>query len=89
MWLARPQSKKGYEMSVSQIEPILANAGKDCYSRYDGPCFKQGRCKWCGKEGMCCFQNSKDESNGCDGTFGGKTQHECVLKPGNLFLTIM
>ena len=96
MWLSRPQSKLGYEVSVSRKEPILANAGKDCYEKCSR---KQGRCKWCGKEGMCCSQSAygTDEwgdvkevgfKNGCDGTFGGKTRHECVLISGNLFLII-
>ena len=42
---------------------------------------KQGPCLWCGSDGMCCTKKSDwtDASNGCDGTFGGLTQHECVL----------
>ena len=31
---------------------------------------------------MCCKKGFHDKSNGCDGTFGGKTRHECVLRPG-------
>ena len=92
MWLARSQSKIGYEESVSRKEPIFANAGKDCFQKCAK---KQGPCKWCGKEGMCCshsiFANKIrwgrkkiGFKNGCDGTFGGKTRHECAVKPGNL-----
>ena len=89
MWLTRSKSKLSYEKSVSQKEPILANAGKKCYHGYRGPCFKQGPCKWCGKEGMCCSQNAdRDVDKYCDGTVGGKASDmknsECTLKPGNL-----
>ena len=48
------------------------------------------------KEGSCCSLSSKVSyygevgfKNGCDGTFGGKTRHECVLRPGNFFLTLL
>ena len=38
---------------------------------------------------MCCtiMPGWTDMSNGCDGTFGGATRHECVSKPtpGNIF----
>ena len=50
---------------------------------------KQGPCKWCRKEGMCCTQKNdlfihwKGHENGCDGTLGGLTRFECVLKPKN------
>ena len=30
---------------------------------------------------MCCRKGWKDKSGGCDGTFGGKNHHNCVLKP--------
>ena len=42
---------------------------------------QQGPCpSFCGKHGMCCTMNPywKDQSNGCDGTFGGVWRHECV-----------
>ena len=56
--------------------------------------FKQGPCKWCGKRGMCCSEKGKFRwrgfekkciyENGCDGTFGGKTDYlwdfECSIK---------
>ena len=55
----------------------MENGGKDCFD----VCKKQGRCDWCGMDGLCC---RKDRiGNGCDGTFGGHN-HQCVLKPGNL-----
>ena len=57
----------------------MENGGKDCFDA----CKKQGRCDWCGMDGFCC---RKDRiGNGCDGTFGGQN-HQCVLKPGNVFL---
>ena len=91
MWLKRSESDLGYDMRVSLIQdPPLAHAGKDCYFKCS---YKQGPCKWCGKEGMCCSQRRKNKDdqeggfkNGCDGTFGGKTKHECVLKPGKILL---
>ena len=54
------------------------NAGVDCWEKCGG---KQGPCDWCGN-GRCCKKGWPDTSNGCDGSFGGNTMHECVLKPG-------
>ena len=42
----------------------------------------QGKCNWCGKDGLCCKMGSF--GNGCDGTFGGESGHICALKPGKL-----
>ena len=62
------------------------NTGKDCWSYCNG---QQGPCSWCGSEGMCCTQKSGyPASNGCDGSFGGQTMHECALKPGKICLPI-
>merc|ERR1711997_945062 len=55
----------------------LQNTGKDCWYKCNS---KQGPCSWCGTAGMCCKKGINDKSNGCDGTFGGSTHHECVLK---------
>merc|ERR1711936_776709 len=55
----------------------LQNMGKDCWYKCNS---KQGPCSWCGTAGMCCKKGLNDKSNGCDGTFGGSTQHECVLE---------
>ena len=43
---------------------------------------RQGPCAWCGSDGMCCTKNPGwlDTSNGCDGTFGGESMHECVQR---------
>ena len=61
------------------------NAGKECWVGCGG---NQGKCPWCGSDGWCCRKNGHNpywlptaQSNGCDGTFGGPNQHECVLKP--------
>jgi len=54
----------------------LQNTGKDCWYKCNS---KQGPCSWCGTVGMCCKKGFNDKSNGCDGTFGGSTRHECVL----------
>ena len=57
---------------------VLQNTKKNCWK----PCKKkQGRCSYCGTRGMCCRKGWKDKSGGCDGTFGGKNHHNCVLKP--------
>ena len=53
------------------------NAGLDCWYKCEG---KQGVCAWCG-DGMCCKKGYHDTRNGCDGSFGGNTRHECVTKP--------
>ena len=61
------------------------NAGKTCWYNCGG---EQGKCSWCGSDGWCCRKNGNSpywlptaQTNGCDGTFGGPTQHQCVLKP--------
>ena len=54
------------------------NTGVYCLHRCGG----QGICEWCGTEGICCRKGWGDTSNGCDGSFGGLTKHECVLNPG-------
>ena len=63
----------------------IENEGKGCWDDCNAV---QGPCEWCGKLGMCCTMKPgwTDTSNGCDGTFGGATSHECALPtPGNLF----
>ena len=82
MWLKRSESEVGYEQILSPKEPQFANDGEYCWVNCN---YKQGPCKWCGKEGMCCTQETvrRGFKNGCDGTFGGLTRFECVLKPKN------
>ena len=64
----------------------IQNEGEDCWGGCNAV---QGPCDWCGSHGMCCTMKPgwTDISNGCDGTFGGATRHECVSKPtsGNAF----
>ena len=76
----------GIVFNSKQISAELQNAGKDCL----GNCNQsQGKCPWCGSCGWCCTMKPgwTNTSNGCDGTFGGVSKHECVLKPGRvLFL---
>merc|ERR1711936_325906 len=57
----------------------IENEGKGCWDECNAV---QGPCEWCGKLGMCCTMKPgwTDTSNGCDGTFGGATSHECALK---------
>lgn len=68
----------------------IENEGKGCWDDCNAV---QGPCEWCGKLGMCCTMKPgwTDTSNGCDGTFGGATSHECALKPtpGNIFTLIV
>ena len=61
--------------------------GEDCWYECGK---KQGPCAWCGSEGWCCTQKSgwTDTSNGCDGTFGGVSKHECALKPSKLYMKL-
>ena len=56
----------------------LENSGKNCWVKCEN---KQGKCDWCGKGGFCCRKGFHDTSHGCDGSFGGDSEHECVLKP--------
>ena len=56
----------------------MENGGKNCLV---GCNKEQGKCDWCGMDGWCCRKDSV--GNGCDGTFGGINDHQCVLKPGN------
>jgi len=72
-----------YSNAVYQITDFEFNQGaigEDCWYECGK---KQGPCAWCGSEGWCCTQKSgwTDTSNGCDGTFGGVSKHECALKP--------
>ena len=62
---------------------VLENAGQYCYPS----CLRQGKCDWCGTEGYCCMKNWP-EGNGCDGSFGGETRHECVLPPKGMYCYI-
>ena len=60
----------------------LENGGRDCWAGCNS---QQGKCHWCGADGWCCRKNfSYDTRNGCDGTFGGLTNHQCVLKPSTI-----
>ena len=66
---------------MDYISGRLENAGKDCWRKCNK---RQGACEWCGSIGFCCTKKKEwnDYSNGCDGTFGGETMHQCALKPG-------
>ena len=55
----------------------VRNAGKECFQKCK---MQNGPCDWCGPDGWCCRLNRV--RNGCDGTFGGANQHQCVLNPG-------
>ena len=59
--------------------PALRNEGLYCWHHCNR---QQGPCSWCSTKGMCCTRKPgwTDTSNGCDGTFGGQTKHECSLK---------
>ena len=51
------------------------NLGKQCWSRCGA---KQGRCSYCGIEGLCC--RKRWTGNGCNGQMGGGSHHICVEK---------
>ena len=73
-------------MLLNFLEPKLKNAGLDCWNHCSD---QQGPCSWCGTEGMCCTikHGWTDTSNGCDGSFGGATRHECAIKSGKFILS--
>ena len=67
-------------MSYQIIETIhlvsddgLINEGQDCWWKC---CKQNGPCNWCGT-GLCCKKGVI--KNGCDGTFGGGSTHQCSL----------
>ena len=73
--------------SFCSFHPFLVDQGRDEIKNTGIDCWyfcnkRQGPCPWCGTEGSCCTQKSgwTDISNGCDGTFGGLTRHECSMK---------
>ena len=72
-----------YLFELVDPEVGLLNKGEDCWNHCSG----QGPCSWCGSGGYCCTQKFgwTDVSNGCDGTFGGQTKHECS-KPSKHFV---
>merc|ERR1712110_83117 len=53
----------------------LQNKGKECWWVCGR---REGECSWCG-DGMCCRKGWT--GNGCDGTIGGRRNHQCVAKP--------
>ena len=62
---------------MAYIPEFLKNVGEHCW---DGCNKQQGKCDWCGTNGWCCRKGVT--GNGCDGTFGGQTQSQCVSNPG-------
>ena len=60
----------------------MEHAGESCWDQCNGTqvLLALERCNYCGTDGMCC----RDKWVGieCDGTYGGVSEHECVLKPG-------
>ena len=66
--------------NYQMIPASLENAGEDCWGGCNS---QQGKCDWCGTDGWCCRKDWI--GNGCDGTFGGQSNHQCVLKPGNIY----
>ena len=94
MWLKRSESEVGYKQILSLKEPELANDGEDCWENCiykQGPCGwcgKEGMCcsqksDWEVDDDYYSYELGsywKGHENGCDGTFGGLTRFECVLK---------
>ena len=89
LWYVQPNGKKRGIMSEKVISmctssvnrflleildaELLENQGEMCFNHCDQ---KNGPCKWCGKDGMCCRQGFI--GNGCDGKIGGKSYHVCI-----------
>ena len=53
------------------------NEGEECFLRCKK---KNGKCLWCGEEGMCCIKGISGIRDGCDGHVGGVGRHECTAK---------
>ena len=68
---------KNIEICILESWGQLENVNKDCWFQCNK---QQGKCIWCGTDGLCCKNGTK--GSGCDGTFGGKTGHRCVIKAG-------
>ena len=65
------------KLSLYYILIDIANIGLNCWYKCGE---EQGPCDWCGQDGNCCKKGLT--GNGCDGTIGGLTRHECAGKPG-------
>ena len=79
---------KKYQKKRFFIITDLEHSGEDCWSGcLTNVGHHEGKCDWCGNAGWCC--KNGQIGNGCDGTFGGADQHECVLNPGNFFFRIL
>ena len=66
-------------INIYQFISELQNVGMDCWYHCNS---QQGPCSWCGSKGMCCTRKPGYTymSNGCDGTIGGLTRHECSMR---------
>ena len=64
------------------LNSALRKEGKACWRKCRR---KQGPCEtgYCGTEDVCCKKDHWDKSNGCDGTIGGISRHECTA-PGTI-----
>ena len=72
-----------YELyTFSYIGQKLINEGEDCWRKCNGV---DGRCPFCGSEGLCCRIGNKWKRNECDGTIGGSYFHECVARPSKIY----
>ena len=61
--------------TIKLILVLSKHVGEECYSKCNE---NQGKCDWCG-EGLCCRKGF--QGGGCDGSFGGPSNHQCVTKP--------
>ena len=73
-----PGSGKGGGKGTPQGGANGENCWYNC-NEMDGPC------DWCGDVGLCC--RKEWIGNGCNGSIGGASQHECVLNPGTNILS--
>merc|ERR1712137_1303625 len=75
-WRERRAKARARAMEAlrKRLNKPLAHAGKDCWR---GCRRKQGKCRWCGTEGMCCRVGWR--GNGCNGKLGIRGKgHVCV-----------
>jgi len=77
----RPNCKRTCKLCTPDLNLAigLENGGENCWTDCKG---KQGKCAYCGFDGYCC-RKDWTAGNGCDGSFGGEKEHQCVLKPSS------
>ena len=79
------KKSKLYFFSTSTIVPEILHQGDACFDN----CQFEGKCSYCGNDGLCCRKGDQFKFNGCDGISGGKDRHKCVPASKNINLKII